>query len=77
MVRCESRIGLLGFNGSGKSTLIKVLAGQLKALSGVVKKSKHIKIGYYAQHQVDALNLEASPLELISAVGESDGSPKS
>ena len=75
MVRCESRIGLLGFNGSGKSTLIKVLAGQLKALSGVVKKSKHIKIGYYAQHQVDALNLEASPLELISAVGESDGLP--
>ena len=74
-VRCESRIGLLGFNGSGKSTLIKVLADQLKALSGIVKKSKHIKVGYYAQHQVDALNLEVSPLELISAVGESEGSP--
>ena len=75
IVRSESRIGLLGFNGSGKSTLVKVLAGQLKALSGQVKKSKNIKIGYYAQHQVDALNHEASPLEVISAVGESEVSP--
>ena len=75
IVRSESRIGLLGFNGSGKSTLVKVLAGQLKALSGQVKKSKNIKIGYYAQHQVDALNHEASPLEVISAVEESEVSP--
>ena len=75
IVRSESRIGLLGFNGSGKSTLVNVLAGQLKALSGQVKKSKNIKIGYYAQHQVDALNHEASPLEVISAVEESEMSP--
>ncbi len=74
MVRFESRIGLLGFNGCGKSTLVKVLAGQLEALSGIVKKSKHLKIGYYAQHQVDALNLEASPLELISEIEKSERS---
>ena len=72
-VTCESRIGLLGFNGSGKSTLIKVMAGQLNPLSGELKKSKHIKIGYYAKHQVDALDLEITPLELIAAVEKQAG----
>ncbi len=67
-VLCESRIGLLGFNGSGKSTLIKVLAGQLDPLSGELRKSKNIKLGYYAQHQVDALDLEKTPVQLITEV---------
>ena len=67
-VTCESRIGLLGFNGSGKSTLIKVLAGQLDPLSGGLKRSQNIKIGYYDQHQVDALDLEMTPMELIAEV---------
>ena len=65
----ESRIGLLGSNGSGKSTLIKVLAGHLDPLSGELRKSKNIRLGYYDQHQIDALDPETTPVELIAAVG--------
>ena len=65
-VRAESRIGLLGFNGSGKSTLIKVLSGQLDKLSGTLTKSKNLRIGYYAQHQVDVLDPSATPVEIIA-----------
>ena len=65
-VRAESRIGLLGFNGSGKSTLIKVLSGHLDKLSGTLTKSKNLRIGYYAQHQVDVLDPSATPVEIIA-----------
>ena len=65
-VRAESRIGLLGFNGSGKSTLIKVLSGQLDKLSGTLTKSRNLRIGYYAQHQVDVLDPSATPVEIIA-----------
>ena len=65
-VRAESRIGLLGFNGSGKSTLIKVLSGHLDKLSGTLTKSKNLRIGYYAQHQVDVLDPSATPVEIIT-----------
>ena len=65
-VRAESRIGLLGFNGSGKSTLIKVLSGQLDKLSGTLTKSRNLRIGYYAQHQVDVLDPSATPVEIIT-----------
>lgn len=64
-IRSDTRIGLLGFNGSGKSTLLKVLAGQLKELSGEISPARKLRIGYYAQHQVDELNLDATPFELI------------
>ena len=65
-VRAESRIGLLGLNGSGKSTLIKVLSGHLDKLSGTLTKSKNLRIGYYAQHQVDVLDPNATPVEVIT-----------
>ena len=64
-VRSESRFGLLGFNGSGKSTLLKVLSGQMQQLDGDVMRSKKLKIGYFAQHQVDELDQQATPIELI------------
>ena len=69
-ISSESRIGLLGFNGSGKSTFLKVLAGQLSKLSGEIIKSKKLRVGYYAQHQVDALNIGATPIELIDGACE-------
>ena len=64
-VRSESRFGLLGFNGSGKSTLLKVLSGQMSPLSGDIVKAKKLRIAYFAQHQVDELNQNDSPMELL------------
>ncbi|WP_419418853.1 ABC-F family ATP-binding cassette domain-containing protein [Legionella sp. D16C41] len=60
-----ARIGLVGPNGEGKSTLIKTLMGNLKALTGEIQTSIHLKIGYYAQHQLEELNPKLSPLETI------------
>jgi ATP-binding cassette, subfamily F, member 3 len=64
----NSSIGLLGFNGMGKSTLLKTLAGQLSWLEGEVVASKHLKVGYFAQHQVDVMDMRASPMQLIQQV---------
>lgn len=64
-VSSESRFGLLGFNGSGKSTLLKVLSGKMEQLQGDIIRSKKLKIGYFAQHQVDELNQDATPIQLI------------
>lgn len=57
-----SRIGLLGPNGAGKSTLIKTLMGDLAAINGERHTGEHLRIGYFAQHQLEALDPEASPL---------------
>ncbi|MFC0267701.1 ABC-F family ATP-binding cassette domain-containing protein [Kushneria aurantia] len=56
-----SRIGLLGPNGAGKSTLIKALTGALPLLAGSRTEGEHLAVGYFAQHQLDALDLDASP----------------
>ena len=56
------RIGLLGPNGAGKSTLIKSLAGDLPPLAGQRTSGAHLHIGYFSQHQVDDLDLEATPI---------------
>ena len=58
-----SRIGLLGRNGAGKSTLIKLLAGELSPQQGEVALAKGIKAGYFAQHQLEYLRADDSPLQ--------------
>ena len=62
----EDRIALIGANGNGKSTLIKLLAGRLEAISGHIVHSKKLRVGYFAQHQTDELDFEATPLIEIS-----------
>ena len=57
-----ARYGLLGVNGSGKSTFIKTLAGELNVLSGRIVRSDKLNIGYFAQHQLDTLRPDQSPL---------------
>jgi ATP-binding cassette subfamily F protein 3 len=56
------RIGLLGVNGAGKSTLIKTIAGELAPLTGDATLGKGLSIGYFAQHQVEMLRHDESPL---------------
>ncbi|CAD6534812.1 ATP-binding cassette domain-containing protein [Paraburkholderia sabiae] len=60
------RIGLLGANGQGKSTLIKTLAGTLEALGGHVRQGKGLQIGYFAQHQLETLRPDDSPLQHLA-----------
>ena len=57
-----ARYGLLGVNGSGKSTFIKTLEGELNVLSGRIVRSDKLNIGYFAQHQLDTLRPDQSPL---------------
>ena len=57
-----ARYGLLGVNGSGKSTLIKALSGSLQPLTGEIVKSDKLNIGYFAQHQLDTLRHDQSPI---------------
>ena len=63
-----SRIGLLGRNGAGKSTLIKLLAGELEAMEGKMGLAKGIKLGYFAQHQLEYLRADESPLQHLSRI---------
>jgi len=61
-LQAGQRIGLLGVNGAGKSTLIKTLVGELPPLSGTVTLGKGLAIGYFAQHQVEMLRHDQTPL---------------
>ena len=66
------RIGLLGVNGAGKSTLVKALASGSTLLSGERVTSKDTKIGYFAQHQLDLLNPEESPIDHLRRYAPDD-----
>ncbi|TEW43762.1 ABC transporter ATP-binding protein [Psychromonas algicola] len=61
-----SRIGLLGRNGAGKSTLVKLLSNQLQPKSGKIEINTNAKIGYFAQHQLEFLHLDESPMQHLS-----------
>ena len=64
----NDRIALLGANGNGKSTLAKLLSGRLLPLSGSLRASSKLNIGYFAQHQAEELPIEQTPLEYMSSL---------
>lgn len=66
MVRGGDRIGILGVNGAGKSTLVKTLAGELEVQAGSRRASRGLEVGYFAQHQLDMLDLDATPLQHLA-----------
>ncbi|NRB25776.1 ABC transporter ATP-binding protein [Shewanella sp.] len=61
-----ARIGLLGRNGAGKSTLIKLLSEELAPMKGKYETNPGLNIGYFAQHQLESLRLDDSPLQHLS-----------
>ena len=62
-VLAGQRIGILGANGQGKSTLVKTIAGDLKLISGEMVEGKGLRIGYFAQQELDVLKPDDSPLQ--------------
>lgn len=67
-IEAGMRIGLLGRNGVGKSTLLKLLLGELTADLGMQWRHHKLQVGYFAQYQLDNLNLNASPLEHLQSI---------
>jgi len=67
------RIALLGRNGAGKSTYMKLLAGKLPALAGTRTEARDLRIGYFAQHQLEELAANESPLRSLRRVDEDLG----
>ena len=70
----DDRIGLLGSNGNGKSTFAKLVAGRLDPLTGTVRRSSKLDVGFFAQHQVDDLDETATPYQCVAELmrGESE-----
>ncbi|MDO9638789.1 MAG: ABC-F family ATP-binding cassette domain-containing protein [Pseudotabrizicola sp.] len=72
----DDRIALLGRNGEGKSTLSKLLAGKLDAMAGKITRSTKLRIGYFAQHQVDELYIDETPLQHLQRQRPAEGQPR-
>jgi ATP-binding cassette subfamily F protein 3 len=75
-LQSEQRIGLLGINGAGKSTFIKTVAGVLKPLGGQAIFNKGLEIGYFAQHQVEMLRDDQSPLWHLARLAQNERAPR-
>lgn len=65
-VQLDSRIGIVGPNGAGKTTVLKLLIGKLEPTSGTISQHPRLRIGYFAQHHVDALDLNASAVSFMA-----------
>ncbi|OJJ44822.1 hypothetical protein ASPZODRAFT_121297 [Penicilliopsis zonata CBS 506.65] len=65
-VQLDSRIGIVGPNGAGKTTVLKLLTSQLQPSSGLISQHARLRIGYFAQHHVDALDLTTSAVSFMA-----------
>jgi ATP-binding cassette subfamily F protein 3 len=65
-VQLDSRIGIVGPNGAGKTTMLRLLIGQLTASAGLISQNPRLRVGYFAQHHVDALDLNASAVGFMA-----------
>ncbi len=72
----EDRIALLGANGNGKSTFIKLLSGTLQALKGEVTRSGKLRVGYFAQHQTEELDVKSTAYQLLKDALPTTPEPK-
>jgi ATP-binding cassette subfamily F protein 3 len=68
MVHGQDRIGLLGPNGQGKSSFIKTLVGEIPPMYGEIMYAKDVSIGYFAQHQIEQLDMQLSPIQTIQEI---------
>ena len=68
LIRSGDRIGILGVNGAGKSTLVKSIAGELAPTAGELRRGNGLAIGYFAQHQLDQLRPDESPLQHLRRI---------
>lgn len=73
-VQLDSRIGIVGPNGAGKTTVLKLLIGSLAPTKGLISQNPRLRVGYFAQHHVDALDLKASSVAFMARTypGRSD-----
>jgi ATP-binding cassette subfamily F protein 3 len=69
----DDRIALLGRNGQGKSTLSKLLSGRLEVMAGAIRRAGKLRIGYFAQHQIDELVPDETPLQHLQARRPGEG----
>lgn len=65
-VQLDSRIGIVGPNGAGKTTVLKLLTRQLEPTSGLISQHSRLRIGYFAQHHVDALDMNTSAVGFMA-----------
>ena len=68
LIRSGDRIGILGVNGAGKSTLVRSIAGELAPAAGELRRGNGLAIGYFAQHQLDQLRPDESPLQHLRRI---------